>query len=69
MRIGDTWKSRVLNQEFEVLSDEARMVPGSGRWAGERFSGHLAARYPDGCLALIALSAKPEGYPFDFVFL
>lgn len=69
MKTGDTWKSRVLNQEFEVISGEARMMPGSGRWAEERFAGHLAARYPDGCLALIALSAKPEDYPFDFVLL
>ncbi len=27
MKTGDTWKSRVLNQEFEVISGEARMKP------------------------------------------
>ena len=67
-KIGDVWKSNVVNHEFVVDGGEETW-PGLQGWSKERFTGHRAKRKGDGRLCLAALTEKPDGYPYDFVLI
>jgi hypothetical protein len=69
LKVGDPWRSNVLNQAFVITGDQVQSLPGLGEWHAERFTGYPAKRRPDGRAALVALSAKPKDYRFDFVLV
>ena len=52
------YKSKVINQEFEVTNT-------TDSW--EEFTGTVAYRIPDKVMALVNLKTKPKGYEYDFV--
>lgn len=66
LKTGDTWQSKSVNHGFVVDGGEETW-PGLHGWAKERFTGIRARRKGDGRLALICLTAKPPGYPYDYV--
>lgn len=67
-QIGEKWDSDKMTQRFNVISGpEAHN--GFGEWANAQFVGHKAKRTTDGKLALVGLTKKPAGYPYDFVLL
>jgi hypothetical protein len=67
LNVGETWTSSTLNQEFVITDGQRHTLPGVGDGSSERFVGYPAARQPDGRQALVALTEKPQGYPYDFV--
>lgn len=70
---GRVWCSEKLAQLFTVTSGE----PLGLRFAGSRtvpvsdgkFVGYPATRLSDNTRALVALTKKPDGYPYDFVLI
>ncbi len=66
LAIGDIWKSKFINHEFEV-DGGLETWPGLLGWAKEEFTGYRAKREGDGRLSLVALAAKPKDYPYDYV--
>lgn len=72
LKQGDSWRSRCLNQEFLVIDGIEQTHPGLGDWSRARFTGFPAHRKHERhnrVLALVDLSEKPPGYPYDFVIL
>lgn len=66
--VGERWVATSIAQKFEVISGPEAQ-PGLGEWAAKKFVGHRARRVGDRALALVGLTKKPGGYPYDFVLL
>jgi hypothetical protein len=66
LTIGDIWKSKSINHEF-VIDGGEETWPGLQGWSKEKFTGYRAKRKDDDRVSLVALTAKPNGYPYDYV--
>lgn len=74
---GEQWNSQTLAQSFIKLSDietieyglKDTMYRGLITDKSRIFKGKRAIRIQDELNALIDLTKKPEGYPYDFVIL
>ena len=66
LAIGDVWRSASVNQVFVVDGGEETW-PGLLGWSDQQFTGCRAKRKGDGRLSLVALTAKPKDYPYDYV--
>jgi hypothetical protein len=68
--IGSLWHSQTLTRTFLVLSGPECLC-GLGKWKNKTFVGHRAAMLlrSSGALALVGLTERPNGYPYDWVLI